>query len=215
MVGLVRKLPSSTCAGAATTPCDSLGLREARGWSDIGGVRPVIPRYSGNRLRVTVGSAGAAWMSDRVEKPDLAASFRPTPGGFVYRAPSGWRLWTRPHFLVDANLRDRVIAASDEPNWVTGLWLGVPWIGISFGGVIAFAAYFDGHPGLELETYAAGLVSAVVGLAAGFVAIAEHKWRRVAPLLRDAPRSQERISLREMLNARRAAGGAVPRDRHR
>ena len=154
-------------------------------------------------------------MSDSAEKPELAASFRPTPGGFVYRAPSGWRLWTSPHFLVDADLRDRLIAASDEPNWVVGVWLGVPWIVIAFGGVIAFASYFDGRPGLGLEAYASGIVVAVVGFAAGLVAVVEHKWRRVAPLLRDAPRSQEIISLREILNARRAAGDAVRRDRHR
>ena len=141
-------------------------------------------------------------MSDSAEKPELAASFRPTPGGFVYRAPSGWRLWTRPHFLVDADLRDRLIAASDEPNWVVG-------------GVIAFAMYFGGRPGLGLETFACGLVAAVAGFAAGLVAMAEHKWLRVAPLLREATRSQEFISLREMLNARRAAGDAVPQDRHR
>ena len=172
-------------------------------------------RISDDRLCAAVGSEMVAWMSDSAEKPELAASFRPTPGGFVYRAPSGWRLWTRPHFLVDADLRDRLIAASDEPNWVMGLWLGLPWIVIAFGGVIAFAIYFDGRPGLWLAAFAGGLVSAVVGFAVGLVTMAEHKWLRVAPLLRDAPRSQERISLREMLNARRAAGDAVQRDRHR
>ena len=154
-------------------------------------------------------------MSDGSQNTELAASFRLTRGGFVYRAPSGWRLWTHPHFLVDADLRDRLIAASDEPNWVVGLWLGIPWIVIAFGGVIAFAMYFGGRPGLGLETFACGLVSAVVGFAAGLVAVAEHKWQRVAPLLRDAPRTQECISLREMLNARRAAGDAVPQDRQR
>ena len=172
-------------------------------------------RISDDRLRAAVGSQMVAWMSDSAEKPELAASFRPTVGGFVYRAPSGWRLWTRPHFLVDDDLRDRLIAASDEPKWVVGLWLAVPWIVISFVGVIAFAIYFDGRPGLELETFAGGLVAAVVGFAAGLVAMAEHKWLRVAPLLREAPRSQEFISLREMLNARRAAGDAVQRDHHR
>ena len=176
---------------------------------------PAGLRIAVMRCRAATGSDMVAWMSGIEEKPDLAASFRPMLGGFVYRAPSGWQLWTRPHFLVDADLRDRLIAASDEPNWVARLWLAVPWIVISFGGVIAFAVYFDGRPGLEVAAIAGGLVSAVVGFVAGLAALAQHRWWRVELLLRDATRTHECISLPEMLKARRAAGAADPQDRDR
>jgi hypothetical protein len=138
----------------------------------------------------------------------LAASFRPTPGGFVYRAPPGWRLWTQRHFLVDAELRRRLIAASDESQLVVALWVAIPWIVVSFAGAAALAFCFEGSPGHELELFAAGLVIAVIGLIAGIVVAAEHKWRRVAPLLVGAQPTEERISSREMAAAARAAGGS-------
>jgi len=150
---------------------------------------------------------GDTLTSENDERRALAAFYKPVDGGYLYRAPSGWRIWRQPHFIVDANLRERLIAASAEPSWVVALWLAVPWVVVSSAGVFVLASYFGGSPGHTLEVFAGGLVSAIVGLVAGLAALAEHKWRRVAPLLRGAQPSAQRISARELNAAVRAAGG--------
>jgi hypothetical protein len=160
-----------------------------------------------DRLGAAMGSTRIASLSDSAEQRVLAASFRPTAGGFIYRAPSGWRLWTKPHFLVDAELRERLIAAADESQLAVALWVAVPWIAVNFAGAAALAFWFEGGEGNELELFAAGIVIAVVGLAVGLAALAEHKWRRVAPLLSGARLTEERISSRALMTAAYAAGG--------
>ena len=145
-------------------------------------------------------------MSANDEQRALAAFFKPVDGGYIYRAPSGWRLWRQPHYRIDADLRDRLITASDEPSWVVGLWMAIPWIVVSFGGVLALALHFGDSPGHILETVAGALVSAIVGLIAGVAALSEHKWRRVAPLLRGAPPTEQRIASPEINAAIRATG---------
>ena len=146
-------------------------------------------------------------MPESDERRALAAFYKPIDGGYVYRAPSGWRLWRRPHFLVDADLRERLIAASDEPSWIVALWLAVPWIVVSFAGVLALAFHYGESPGHRLEAMAGGLIFAIIGLVVGLAAMAEHKWYRVAPLLRGASPTADRISSRDIADAVRAAGG--------
>lgn len=146
-------------------------------------------------------------MSESGERRALSAFFKTVDGGYVYRAPSGWRLWRQSHFLVNADLRERLIASSDEPSWVPVLWIAVPWIVVSIAGVAALAFLFGGSTDDPLWPIASGLVFAVIGLVAGLAALAEHKWRRVAPLLRTALPTEERISPTELAAAIRSAGG--------
>ena len=70
-------------------------------------------------------------MSESDQRRGFAAFFKPVAGGFVYRAPSGWRLWRQRCFRVDAGLRERLLAASEEPVWALALWIAIPWIVVS------------------------------------------------------------------------------------
>lgn len=140
-------------------------------------------------------------MSESAERRRLAAFYKPVAGGYVFRAPSGWRVWRRPHYFVDAVLRERLIAASDEPASVVVLWLAIPWIVVSFAGVFALAFYFGDSPGHSLAVIAGSLVSAIAGLFAGVAALSQHKWQRVALLLRGALPTDQRISPQEIAAA--------------
>jgi hypothetical protein len=150
-------------------------------------------------------------MNESDQQRVLAAFYKPVAGGYVFRAPSGWRLWRRQHFVVDTALRDRLIALANEPGWVVVLWIAIPWLVVSFAGVGALAWHFGDTPGHSLEMVVGGLVAAIAGLFAGLAALSEHEWRRALPLLRGARPTNERISPQEMAAAVRAAGGPTRR----
>ncbi len=145
------------------------------------------------------------------QQRELAAFFKPTEDGFVYRAPSGLRIWRSRHFLVGADLRERLIAAAAEPGWVAVAWIAIPWLVVSFGGVVALAYRLGDGQGGALEAVGGGVVFAIVGLVAGIAALSEHKWRLVAPLLRNAPPTAQRLALSEVSAAIRASGGGPSR----
>jgi TPR repeat protein len=130
-----------------------------------------------------------------------AAYFRPTVGGFVYRAPNPWIIGRPHHYIVTAAQRDAIAGIlAPRPRAWAKLALGVI---LAVALIAVMAAYFaPRYPATTSIVILAGIL-----LLAVFTA---HRWamrrlHRLLPILAGAPRTDEHITTADMMSALRTA----------
>jgi hypothetical protein len=134
-----------------------------------------------------------------------AATFKPVPGGWVFRAPNPWVFGDAPHYFVNDAQKAQIEALIFPRRPILFVILLVGGI---FGWAIAVATFlwaFSGHENPSASDLA--IMIALIGIpmlallpVAGLI-----QRHRLAPILATAPLTTERISYAEIgQNIRRA-----------
>ena len=144
---------------------------------------------------------------------DLAtfAIFKPTAGGYVYRAPNTWLIGSSDHYLVDdghkAQITSTISGASSAVLWATTiLWLGLSCALVA-GSVIG--AYRLGYHQPAL----AGALTVITMLLSFVIALLVSRQllrRRLRPILANLPKTQERLTNADARAAIRKLQAATP-----
>jgi hypothetical protein len=142
----------------------------------------------------------------------IATIFKPVPGGYVYRAPSQWVFGptrTCDHYLVNEAQKAKIAAIVTPRRPI--LWQAVLWIGFSLmvavAGVIAWAV--TGHDNPTLTDVS---IMVALSLVQAFLALQIYRWmlrRRLRPVLAGLPRTDERITKRDVQQALAANAQAI------
>ncbi len=128
-----------------------------------------------------------------------AVHFKPVPSGFVFRAPNPWLFGTADHFLVNAAQKEALLDLLTRPGSIAkGLILAAWILAWAVGGSILVWAFGSGqdNPTARDLIVMTGLI--VIGVVAALPIGLAWQRRRVNPVLAGLPRSNERITYREM-----------------
>ena len=128
-------------------------------------------------------------MRNRSREQLEAMVFKPTAGGFVYRAPAPWVFGQASNYLVDDAQKSEILAimTPDVPAWrraaVIGAIIGVPILWVC--AVTALVWALSGHDEPTAGDFVAVLLLVLVPLVAmGFAALA---WNAQVQLAKLAP----------------------------
>lgn len=130
--------------------------------------------------------------------------FKPTEGGYVFRAPNAWAMMPAKHYFVNEAQRARI---KDILNLPARL-LAVVWLvstALFIGGPFLFGFFYYGYEGPKnpsILMLLAFVVSVIVGVLLHQPLIRFWQLHRLEPVLRVARPTTERISRRERLEAR-------------
>ena len=130
--------------------------------------------------------------------------FKPTEGGYVFRAPNPSGMLPAKHYLVNEAQKARIKDILKLPARL----LAVVWlvsIALFIGGPFLFGFLYYGYDGPENPTILmllAFVVSVIVGVWLPLPLIRFWQLHRLEPVLRAARPTTERISRRERLKAR-------------
>lgn len=130
--------------------------------------------------------------------------FKPTEGGYVFRAPNPWGMMPAKHYFVNDAQKAQI---KDILNLPARL-LAVVWlvsITLFIGGPFLFGFFYYGFEGPEnpsILMLLALVVSVIVGVLLPLPLIRFWQLHRLEPVLRVARPTTERISRKERLEAR-------------
>jgi hypothetical protein len=143
-------------------------------------------------------------MGDDAQQSTADIRFKPTEGGYLFRAPSPLLFWGVQQYRLSEAERQRLIDLTREPIWVAVLWLIGP-IAIIFavGFALLYVLYKGGDPGPESALE--GVVIALIALFGGFSIAALRNRRRMAPVLSETEKVSGGFTYREAYTAARAA----------
>ena len=150
-----------------------------------------------------VRDADTALLQQQQRNQDFAAlaisrSFKPTAGGFIFRAPSAWDFRRADHYLVTAEQRELIFAALMPPalTKATPRWL----VWAIVGGVVVSAVGLLAGPALLFPDYPAigflgGLAVLVATVLVSLRRVALKQRAKLQPILASAQPTNERISV--------------------
>ena len=128
----------------------------------------------------------------------ITALFKPTTGGWVYRAPNPWIFGRPPHYLVSDAQRAQIIEALTlKQPFVVMLGLAA----LIGGWVVLFAAALWLGYGFERPTALEFLIMVTLIVAPVFAVIAVNAAvarKQISALVAGAPETQETITYREI-----------------
>jgi hypothetical protein len=144
---------------------------------------------------------------------DLAtfAIFKPTAGGYVYRAPNTWLVGASDHYLVEESQKAQITSAISGASRVVLWTTTILWLGLSCVLVAAsvIGAYRSGYHQPAL----AGMLTVITMLLSFVIALLVSRQllrRRLRPILANLPTTDERITKAEARDAIRKAQAATP-----
>ncbi len=121
-------------------------------------------------------------------------SFKPVPGGFVYRAPKPWLFGPTRHYLA-SELEKAEISAIMSPRrpilFQVALWMAFSLMVAAAGGIVWA---FTGQKEPTAIDVVAMVAVVVVEVFVGLQALRWRQMRRLRPLLADLPLTDERIT---------------------
>jgi hypothetical protein len=139
----------------------------------------------------------------------VAVLFKPVPGGYTYRAPGRWAFGPACYYLVNEAQKTKIIAVQTPRRpivlqillWTTFLLM------VAAAGTIVWATTGDNEPtSRDMFFWVIIVVIQVFG------ALQLLHWRiqrRLRPILADAPRTDDRITHRDMRLAMEASTNAT------
>lgn len=143
-------------------------------------------------------------MGENARQATADIRFKPTEGGYLFRAPSPLLFWGVQQYRVSEAERQRLIDLTREPAWVAVLWLfGSILIILAAGFGVLYALYQGGEPGPE--SFLEGVVIALIAFLGGFSIAALRNRRRMAPVLSEAEKVSGGFTYGEAYAAARAA----------
>lgn len=142
-------------------------------------------------------------MGEKARQSSADIRFKPTEGGYLFRAPSPLLFWGVQQYRVSEAERQRLIDLTREPTWVAVLWLvGSIVIICAAGFGVLYALYQGGDPGPESALE--GVVIALIAFLGGFSIAALRNRQRMAPVLSEAEKVSGGFTYGEAYAATRA-----------
>lgn len=129
-------------------------------------------------------------------------AFKEVSGGFIYRAPSPLVFGKRDHFLVDAEQRARILAASAEKWSARSVRLLVAGMMVLLCAWIVVLNFF--FSGFQNTIWVGTMALLLLLSIAGQSLLARRALRRVQPILDGAKRTDQKVTLDDMLQAQAA-----------
>jgi hypothetical protein len=124
-------------------------------------------------------------------------TFKPVPGGYVYRIPSPWIFGSSTHLLIDDSQRDAIIKTMDSLQLFS--IIAVSWIILSilFGTASVWAFQTPSH-GLRDLFIAIGVIVSLYG---ALLISRRVLLSRLRPITAGLPTTEERITITDMRSA--------------
>jgi hypothetical protein len=124
-------------------------------------------------------------------------TFKPVPGGYVYRIPSPWIFGSSTHLLIDDSQRDAIIKTMDSLPLFS--IIAVSWIILSilFGTASVWAFQTPSH-GLRDLFIAIGVIVSLYG---ALLISRRVLLSRLRPITAGLPTTEERITITDMRSA--------------
>ncbi|MGO9681318.1 MAG: hypothetical protein ACLPTZ_01665 [Beijerinckiaceae bacterium] len=133
--------------------------------------------------------------------------FKPTEGGYVFRAPNAWGVMPAKHYFVNEVQKDQIKDLKLPGGLLAVVWLVS--IALFYGGSFLFVSLYYGNKywyesenNLGILMFLAFVVSFIVGVLLPLPLIRLWQLHRLEPLLSGARPTTERISRQERLEAR-------------
>jgi hypothetical protein len=129
---------------------------------------------------------------------------KPVPGGYVFRAPNPRMFGPSAHYLVNEAQRDAIVAimVPRRAPLLLALWLS-GFLLAAGAGLIVLA------PGYPATVWTVVIAAMMLAAILGMHLSARRKLRRLRPILVDAPRTDQRITLAE-INSTIRDGNSYP-----
>jgi hypothetical protein len=132
-------------------------------------------------------------------------SFKPVPGGFIYRAPKPWLFGPTRHYLTSESQKAEISAIMTPRRPILfqlALWMAFSLMVAAAGGIVWA---FTGHREPTAVDVVAMVALIVVEVFAGLQALRWRQMHRLRPVLAGVPLTDERITDSEVRQA--LAGG--------
>jgi hypothetical protein len=136
-------------------------------------------------------------------------SFKPVPGGFVYRAPRPWLFGPTRHYLISESQKAEISAIMTPRRPILfqlALWMAFSFMVAAAGGIVWA---FTGHREPTAVDVVAMVALIVVEVFAGLRALRWRQMRRLRPILADLPLTDQRITDSEVRQALAAGVNAM------
>lgn len=137
----------------------------------------------------------------------LAVLFKPTEGGYVFRAPNPWVLGPANHYFVTDAQKAQILDTMKIPVWLAPvIWLVL--LVLLVGGGTLLLYYLSGHAEPTTADSAIMIAIAFVGVFLPVPLIGFWQLHRLKPIVQTLRPTNERISFREITEATRVATSA-------
>jgi hypothetical protein len=137
----------------------------------------------------------------------LAILFKPTEGGYVFRAPNPWVFGQANHYFVTDAQKAQILDTMKMPLWLAPvIWMGFLVLFVAGGTLLLYN--LSGHAEPTTADTAIIIALAFVGVLLPLPLMGYWQLYRLKPIMQTLHSTNERISFREMTEATRVATSA-------
>jgi len=127
--------------------------------------------------------------------------FKPVPGGFIYQAPNPWVFGRMRRYIVNDAQKAALLAIVTPPRPALRIIVITATI-LAWTGVVSTGMWvLSGHDNPTAIDFAIMMAMILVPIYLAWVAFLQRNLRRMQPILAGAPRTEERITNRELRRA--------------